>query len=195
MGVKHLFESEKEDGSDNSLIQPSDWNEEHTITNMLGYELVEEKVLNVGSAGAIFENLDGNTDKEYLLEADCIVVGSTAFHLRFNGASTTYDEDNIGFYNGNTWGGGGSQITFLGVGFDDSGARCISKHEIYPLSGSKRPVKYNLTMVPNNNTTWNLVGCGIWTNTSSNITSISIVQADASTLSGTIRLWKRIPVS
>ena len=32
VSLKHAFQSAKADGSDTSLIQPSDWNEEHTLT-------------------------------------------------------------------------------------------------------------------------------------------------------------------
>lgn len=36
MAVKHTFTSTIEDGADNTLVQPSDWNAEHVLSNALG---------------------------------------------------------------------------------------------------------------------------------------------------------------
>ncbi len=46
----------------------TDLNADHKITKMLGYELVEEKILPAGTTSCTFSNLDGDTDEEYLLE-------------------------------------------------------------------------------------------------------------------------------
>lgn len=60
LSFKHLFQSLKTDGPDNTLVQPSDWNDEHVITcgagKVLGREnttsgAVQELPLSFGSAG------------------------------------------------------------------------------------------------------------------------------------------------
>jgi hypothetical protein len=46
ISLKHLFQSAKTDGPDNTIVQPSDWNDEHVLTQATG------KILGRTSAGA-----------------------------------------------------------------------------------------------------------------------------------------------
>jgi hypothetical protein len=46
ISLKHLFQSAKTDGPDNTIVQPSDWNDEHVLTQATG------KILGRTTAGA-----------------------------------------------------------------------------------------------------------------------------------------------
>lgn len=109
LSLKHTFTSPKADGTDSTLIQPSNWNAEHTITLAAG------KVLGRDSSG-------NGTAQELPLAFDptgqAMVppVGTTAQRpatpvtgmLRFNTTVGKFEQ-----YNGTTWGsiGGGASIS------------------------------------------------------------------------------------
>jgi hypothetical protein len=117
ISLKHTFTSPKADGVDSTLVQPSNWNAEHTITLAAG------KVLgrNTSSAGAAQElPLAFDTAGNAALSATgffTTAVGTTAERpgtpvtgmFRFNSSLTKFEG-----YNGSAWspvGGGGATIS------------------------------------------------------------------------------------
>ena len=52
ISLKHVFQSAKADGTDNTLIQPSNWNAEHTLT-IATNKLVGRSTAGTGSAEEI----------------------------------------------------------------------------------------------------------------------------------------------
>jgi len=117
ISVKHAFTSPKADGTDSTLVQPSNWNAEHTLTLAAG------KILgrNTSSAGAVQElPLAFDTAGNAALSATgffTTAVGTTAERpgtpvtgmFRFNSSLTKFEG-----YNGTAWspvGGGGATIS------------------------------------------------------------------------------------
>ncbi len=117
ISFKHAFTSPKADGVDSTLVQPSNWNAEHTLTLAAG------KVLgrNTSSAGAAQElPLAFDTAGNAALSATgsfTTAVGTTAERpgtpvtgmFRFNSSLVKFEG-----YNGSTWspvGGGGATIS------------------------------------------------------------------------------------
>ena len=117
ISVKHAFTSPKADGTDSTLVQPSNWNAEHTLTLAAG------KILgrNTSSAGAVQElPLAFDTAGNAALSATgffTTAVGTTAERpgtpvtgmFRVNSSLTKFEG-----YNGTAWspvGGGGATIS------------------------------------------------------------------------------------
>lgn len=79
MKITHNFVSSKANGIDNTLIQPSNWNDTHTITTSAAGIVVGQLAASVGgSAGAAVEipfNLDGTGQ---VLLADPIIAAQAA---------------------------------------------------------------------------------------------------------------------
>lgn len=72
-GIKHSFASAKSDGSDSSLVKPSDWNADHTITGDVNFSTFglsnvtsvghpTTGPLTLGSSGSAFSQLSLTTD-------------------------------------------------------------------------------------------------------------------------------------
>lgn len=127
ISFKHAFTSPKTDGVDSTLVQPSNWNAEHTLTLAAG------KVLgrNTSSAGAAQElPLAFDTAGNAALSATgffTTAVGTTAERpgtpvtgmFRFNSSLTKFEG-----YNGTAWspvGGGGATIGDTAPGSPSAG--------------------------------------------------------------------------
>lgn len=127
ISFKHAFTSPKADGVDSTLVQPSNWNAEHTLTLAAG------KVLgrNTSSAGAAQElPLAFDTAGNAALSATgsfTTAVGTTAERpgtpvtgmFRFNSSLVKFEG-----YNGSTWspvGGGGATIGDTAPGSPSAG--------------------------------------------------------------------------
>lgn len=117
ISLKHTFTSPKADGVDSTLVQPSNWNAEHTITLAAGKVLGRD----TSSAGAMQElPLAFDTAGNAALSATGsfkTAVGTTAERpgtpvtgmFRFNSSLTKFEG-----YNGTAWspvGGGGATIS------------------------------------------------------------------------------------
>lgn len=117
ISLKHAFTSPKADGTDSTLVQPSNWNAEHTITLAAG------KVLGRDSSGAgtaqelpISVDTSGNLSlsaTSYFLGASGTTAQrpgtATAGMFRFNTSLAKFEG-----YNGTSWapvGGGGGTIS------------------------------------------------------------------------------------
>ena len=132
ISLKHLFQSAKADGPDNTIVQPSDWNDEHVLTQatnrLLGRttagtgateEIAPGTGITLGSttisvdATAFVALTGGNTG------AANIAAGTTAQRptastglFRFNTTLNKFEG-----YNGSAWGSVGGGAT--GSGTDD----------------------------------------------------------------------------
>ena len=132
ISLKHLFQSAKVDGPDNTIVQPSDWNDEHVLTQGSG------KLLGRTTAGTgATEEISPGTG--ITLGSTTISVDATAFvaltggvvgaaniaagttgerptaitgHFRFNTTLGKFEG-----YNGTAWGSVGGGAT--GGGSDD----------------------------------------------------------------------------
>lgn len=116
ISVKHAFASAKADGTDSTLIQPSNWNAEHTISLAAGKVLGRDS----SGAGAMQElPLSFDTSGNMAMSATgsfIPAVGTTAQRpgsptqgmVRFNTTSSKVE-----LYNGTIWGsvGGGATIS------------------------------------------------------------------------------------
>lgn len=117
ISLKHAFTSPKADGTDSTLVQPSNWNAEHTITLAAGKVLGRD----TSGAGAMQElPLAFDTSGNAALSATgffTTAVGTTAQRpgtpvtgmFRFNSSLTKFEG-----YNGTAWspvGGGGATIS------------------------------------------------------------------------------------
>jgi len=117
ISLKHSFTSPKADGVDSTLVQPSNWNAEHTITLAAGKVLGRD----TSGAGAMQElSLAFDTSGNASLSATgffTTAVGTTAQRpgtpvtgmFRFNSSLTKFEG-----YNGTAWspvGGGGATIS------------------------------------------------------------------------------------
>ena len=117
ISLKHAFTSPKADGTDSTLVQPSNWNAEHTITLAAGKVLGRD----TSGAGAVQElPLAFDTSGNAALSATgffTTAVGTTAQRpgtpvtgmFRFNSSLTKFEG-----YNGTAWspvGGGGATIS------------------------------------------------------------------------------------
>jgi hypothetical protein len=107
--LKHTFTSPKADGTDATLVQPSNWNAEHTITLAAGKVLgrdasgagaVQELPLSFDATGQSMVPPSGTTAQR--------PSSATAGMLRYNTSFSKFE-----LYNGTTWGavGGGATIS------------------------------------------------------------------------------------
>ena len=107
--LKHSFTSPKADGTDATLVQPSNWNAEHTITLAAGKVLgrdasgagaVQELPLSFDATGQSMVPPSGTTAQR--------PATATAGMLRYNTTTSKFE-----LYNGTTWGsvGGGATIS------------------------------------------------------------------------------------
>ena len=107
--LKHTFTSPKADGTDSTLVQPSNWNAEHTITLGAGKVLGRD----ASSAGAVQEmSLTFDATQQSMIPPS----GTTAQRpstplagmLRYNTTTSKFE-----LYNGTIWGsvGGGASIS------------------------------------------------------------------------------------
>jgi hypothetical protein len=112
LSVKHTFTSPKADGTDSTLIQPSNWNAEHTITLAAGKILGRDS----SGSGAVQElPLSFDPTQQSMIPP----TGTTAQRpataaagmLRYN-----TDLAKVELYNGTSWGsvGGGAAISDTG---------------------------------------------------------------------------------
>lgn len=85
MPIKHLLTA---DGD--PLVGEDDWNANHAITNMLGYELVETITESSGATTFTFSGLTSEYGTEYLIDYILKAVsGDTTISIIFNGDNTS----------------------------------------------------------------------------------------------------------
>jgi hypothetical protein len=186
----------KKVSSEVSPVNCGDWNANHDIKNLMGYILVEERGLPAGTTTTTFSNLDGDTDEEYLLEyivtINCTDTDGVIF-VRPNNLNSGYNCMGERWWD--TTGDPVKWTTYFafsrhgltGQTLYQSG-KCI----LQVKSGMVRFFKGRSICNGPTETLMTLSG-GILANTTDNITNL-VVGFDKGSFSGTIRLWKRIPV-
>ena len=159
ISVKHAFTSPKADGTDSTLVQPSNWNAEHTITLAAG------KVLGRSSASAgAMQELPIAIDSTG--QSMIPPIGTTAERpgtavtgmFRFNSTTTSFEG-----YNGTAWGsigggaaGGGGDTIFYNNG------QTVTTNYTIPTSynaGTFGPITVNsgVTVTIPSGSTWTVV--------------------------------------
>jgi hypothetical protein len=166
ISFKHAFTSAKADGVDSTLVQPSNWNAEHTLTLAAG------KVLgrNTSSAGAAQElPLAFDTAGNAALSATgsfTTAVGTTGERpgtpvtgmFRFNSSTTSFEG-----YNGTAWGsiGGGATGGNMDQIFYQNGQTVTTNYTITAgqNAGTFGPVTVNsgVTVTVPTGSTWSIV--------------------------------------
>lgn len=136
ISLKHLFQSAKTDGPDNTIVQPSDWNDEHVLTQatnrLLGRtsagagateEIAPGAGITLGSTtisvdATAFAALTGGAVGAVNIPAGTTAERptGTAGHFRFNTTLNAFEG-----YNGTAWGsiGGGGGGGATGGGSDE----------------------------------------------------------------------------
>lgn len=192
MTIKHLKEPTETD-----KVGKEDWESDHKITNLYGWELVEEKTLSAGTTTCTFSGLNGDVDGEYLLEYDILISGGGDYpvHLRFNSDDGANYWSTVLQYYAST--GSITNFAYLRSGAPgwNEISRVHSKIYIHPTTGIKRRIRGEFEMLPasTDNMAWNQVW-GYWKNTVDNITQIRLIPITA-TISGVARLYKKISLS
>jgi hypothetical protein len=176
-------------------IDGDDWNDKHNVTPMLlGYELVEEKVLPAGTTSCVFDGLNGDVDEEYLIESSNVTTvapGSADYSLRVlpNGVITEQKlvlsrarQDQIFKWTD----------TVFSVMISSYNQQFVGRFtaKIFCKTGGYRYVKGE-SFVISSGYYDNQNFAGYWSNTTNNITNLT-VNISGGSFSGTIRLWKRI---
>ena len=116
ISLKHTFQSAKSDGTDSTLVQPSNWNAEHTITLAAGKVLGRDSSGN-GAMQELPLSFDTSGNMSMSATGSFVpAVGTTLQRpaspvqgmVRFNTTSTKFE-----LYNGTIWGsvGGGATIS------------------------------------------------------------------------------------
>lgn len=197
-GLYHEFECEVEDEETEGIIKPQEhWNAPHKPVKLLGYELVEEKNCEPGTTSYTFTGLNGNIDKEYLIETDLLISSggvSRKISLLINGSSSNFAEtthvasDSAASFENNS-------IIMLGRSGFNLDCYTWNEHTIKAVSGSIRRINGDYHFVSTNlSKRYVSKGTGYWNDTSSNITSIGC-EIDGGSFSGNIRLWKKLPLN
>lgn len=186
----------------------SDYNSDHLVVEgiqledlnevkLLGYTLVEEKKDLSGVDSVTFSGLNGDIDEEYLIETDITInsPGVAAFLLLLpNGVSSDQKTNSLLIYNGNLTRETTSNLVLSRTDWAESG-HVQSKSTFFAKTGFVRVLTGKSLFVPSS--TVDLSSrhdSGRWTNSTTLITSL-VINTSPGTLSGTIRLWKKIPIT
>lgn len=181
--------------SDINPVTCGDFNAEHVVKNLYGYELVEEKNVSAGTTSVTFENLDGDLVKEYLLEYELSAIASTSNFigkLIFNDIDTdTYDCQEMYQVEGNSGTGRWNRLWPILSTYNENLLYSYGTFKVLAESGKYRLCDGRIVRKSTNHLCQSTLQ-GYWSNTVDNITKMSLIFAFG--VQGTIRLWKRIPV-
>ena len=146
------------------------------VTQVIGaggaWQKIAEVELTTSATEISFTNLDGDADDVYMLCYKVYEAGgtATAIEIRFNNdTGTNYNWGSISQDETNVSGGSGSGDTFINVGVCEASQATTGLILIFAKSGAKRTAVgfssgYDRTRVAG----------GDWTNTSDNITTITV---------------------
>ncbi len=175
------------------------WNEEHDVSMVGFWKLIEKRTVPSGTVTTTFTGLDGDSDKKYLIEfeLDC-VRGSNAgvLHIRPNGDSgNNYKWVHHIFA---TWAHGSYidwQVAVMGIGIttEETNDFVRGRSIFYAERNAARTRKRYCTGMEidfRSDTRLGRRDCvAWWTNTTDNITSLEIRVTNGS-FSGTFWLYK-----
>lgn len=159
ISVKHAFNSAKADGTDSTLVQPSNWNAEHTITLAAGKVLgrssassgaMQELPLSIDSTGQSMIPPIGTTGERPATAA--------AGMFRYNTTTTAFEG-----YNGSAWGSiGGGATGGSGDNIFYNNGQTVTANYTIPTSynaGTFGPISINsgVTVTVPSGSTWSIV--------------------------------------
>lgn len=170
---------------------------EYKIVNMLGYELVKERILPAGTTSVVFDGLDLKTDEEYLIEFN-VLISNPSFpynlYLRPNNSSSNL-RSVIGYFYSHPESGQKSYTDKVPLAYGNTPA-----NPLY-IKG-----KCTVEILPNNYKSFigessidssrevNRCMFSSLVSNTNNLTSLTCT-CTSGTFSGTIRLWRRIPIN
>lgn len=180
------------------LIDGDDWNANHTITGGGTFQipkLIETKSPSNDSS-ITFSNLDGDTDEIYLCEFRLIItLGSGGASLIWKPNNLTTNQDAVQHRYHNTWDGysGGNISRLVYQGSNGDVITCSGFFKLYAKTGLKRTWS-GQSVGHSSNPTLGHNNSGVWTDTSTNLTSI-VVLPDSGTMTGEIKLYKMVDLT
>jgi len=193
MGIQHNHYADP-----TNKVGCDQWNDEHKIVNMLGYELIEEKVLTPGSGEVTWNGLLGNEDEEYYLEVLNVVGTGTgeSVTIYFNEDLTVANYYHLKMlYNTDSAGRDAGTNGFnVAAGAWNTPGISNSKWQIRAKTGIFRVITGDfLSYIPSTGKAHAWVANYVWKNSTDEITKIRATYTNVA--SGTIRLWRRIPIN
>lgn len=174
-----------------------EWNDNHKVVNLTGYELIETKTLNAGSGTVEWTGLSGNVDDEYFLDVIDVVGSGTGERVMvyFNEDLTVDNYYHLNMlYNSNATGRDASSTGFsVAEGVEGTPGISNSSWRIRAKSGKYRVITGDFfSYSPSIGKAHAWVSNYVWKNSVEEITKIRAVYSNV--VSGTIRLWRRIPI-
>lgn len=175
--------------------------EEYVIGDNESFNLLEKKTLPSSSTTTTFSNLLGDSTLLYRLIINLKITTSgseTKLGLRFNTSATGYNstEDYSGKYNGGGTTGNGTYLQ-LCRSFDNANTYIDGIYYIFPNKnvnqGGYRSGFGNYNIYVPGTSIIMTKNSGHWSNTSDQITGITIYRVGSGTISGQIRLSKMAP--
>lgn len=163
---------------------------------LLGYELVENKNLPAGTTTCTFDGLDGDVDEEYLIEFN--ITSTITKHDKPIGILPNGIRTNLATSFFRNWGstqGSGSVSNMLcllthgtvGQTLYQSGEMKLFAKTGKPRLGYGRVVSYSPSDLMNGISSFR------WNDSETKITNLVFLH-DGASISGTVRLWKKIPL-
>jgi len=164
------------------------------------WQLIEEVELTSRQDSYTFSGLDGDTDKEYLLVVRIVGAdygGWKRLGVRFNGdAATHYDErQGARSYSSSCYCSRGWQSLGTFARLPGGNMLCMAEMHIWAKSGYPRTMISHCNVVQVSDQTIICAGTFFsdWTNTTDNITSITVCSDQSNQLGAgsVLQLWKR----
>jgi len=186
----------KKVSSEVSPVNCGDWNANHEIKNLMGYILIEERVLPAGTTSTTFSNLDGDTDEEYLIEFN-VLISNPSFpynlYLLPNGLSTNL-RSVIGYFYSTPGTGNKAYTDKVPLAYDNTSANPLYVRGRCTVENL--PNGYKSFIGESSIDSSAEVNRGIFSSLLSNTTNLTSITCTGTSgsFSGTIRLWKKIPV-
>jgi len=192
MGIQHNHYADP-----TNKVGCDQWNDEHKIVNMLGYELVEEKILPAGTTSCVFDGLNGDVDEEYLIEYEIVTnptnsISYTSVYINATSGLTIKATGHI--VHSSAGGHGIDNLAKATLGRNSWTHSHIFKGEckIQKLNSNYATIIGTAVCIANDY--WSRWDYSSTTALSSSINSLIIIP-DNGSFSGKIRLWKKIPVN
>ena len=200
MQIKHTKTASPE-----NKVNCEDWNSDHQIVEgvsisdlanlgVIGYVPITDEINISNVSSYSFDNLNGNNDKGYFLEATLVMSatsGDQFIKLQPNGADTNCESERHFYGSSNNYQG----FNYFYIGNNGGGVEYKIRIMAY-LDASTGDVRFlhgkNIGyQVSNRANRWTIDFGGEWVDTTTNITSLKI-QTTAGTLTGKMRLYKKI---
>lgn len=172
----------------------NDWTDDHDISGLEGWELIEQKNLDPGTTTTTFSGLDGNVDKEYLITYELYITATgdnRYIKVKPNNISTNQKTSR-----GYSFRFGASyqihdHIWLTSNGWSKSGY-CFGRQRIRSSTGWMRVFQGVDSFTASDFSEYvNIYYTAWWKEMDTNITSL-VVDITADSFKGKIRLYKKI---